>query len=52
MQPVYLFDGTVEETHIVRPKYAPGRELLLYRDIDVLHSAPDIPYRTSVMRFM
>jgi hypothetical protein len=47
-----LFDGTVAESHIVRPKYAPGRELLMYRDIDVLHSAPDITYRTSVMRFM
>jgi hypothetical protein len=51
MQPV-LFDGMVEKTHIVRPKYAPGRELLLYRDVDVLHSAPDITYQTSVMRFM
>uniref|UniRef100_A0A7S2K0Q4 Uncharacterized protein n=1 Tax=Leptocylindrus danicus TaxID=163516 RepID=A0A7S2K0Q4_9STRA len=53
MEPV-LFDGFDEnhDAHIVRPSYAPGRELLLYRDIDVLHSSPDVAYRTSVMRFM
>lgn len=51
MEPV-LFDGTFDDKHIVRPKYQPGRELLIYRDIDVLHSAPDVTYRTSVMRFM
>jgi hypothetical protein len=44
--------GTIDEHHIVRPSYAPGRELLMYRDIDVLHSSPDVAYRTSVMRFM
>lgn len=51
MEPV-LFDGTFEEEHIVRPRYRPGRELLIYRDVDVMHSAPDVTYRTSVMRFM
>ena len=51
MEPV-LFDGKIGEEHIIRPSFGPGRELLRYRDIDVLHSAPDVTYRTSVMRFM
>ena len=51
MEPV-LFAGTVEEQYIVRPMYRPGRELIAYRDIDVLHSAPDVTYRMSIMRFM
>jgi hypothetical protein len=51
MEPV-LFDGTVDEQYIVRPTYEAGKELIMYRDIDVLHSAPDVTYRTSVMRFM
>ena len=51
MEPV-LFDGRIDEQHIIRPSFGPGRELLRYRDIDVLHSAPDVTYRTSVMRFM
>jgi hypothetical protein len=51
MEPL-LFDGSVPEEFIVRPTYKMGRELLLYRDIDVLHSAPDVAYRTSIMRFM
>lgn len=51
MEPV-LFEGTLGEEYVFRPLYEPGKELLIYRDIDVLHSAPDIAYRTSVMRFM
>jgi hypothetical protein len=51
MQPI-LFDGKIDDSYIVRPCYGPGRELLLYRDVDVLHSSPDVTYRTSVMRFM
>jgi hypothetical protein len=51
MEPV-LFQGTVDEDYIIRPEYAPGRELMMYRDIDVLHSSPDVIYRASVMRFM
>ncbi|CAJ1920857.1 unnamed protein product [Cylindrotheca closterium] len=51
MEPV-LFSGSFEENNIVRPRYQPGRELLIYRDVDVVHSAPDVTYRTSVMRFM
>ena len=51
MEPI-LFAGTISEEFIVRPLYEKGRELLLYRDIDVLHSAPDVTYRASIMRFM
>jgi len=51
MEPV-LYDGTVDDRYIVRPFYEPGKELLIYRDVDILHSAPDVAYRTSVMRFM
>lgn len=51
MEPV-LFQGTVDEDYIIRPEYQPGRELLMYRDVDVLHSSPDVIYRASVMRFM
>lgn len=51
MEPV-LFAGTVDEEFIVRPRYEPGREIIFYRDIDILHSAPDVTYRTSIMRFM
>jgi hypothetical protein len=47
-----LFQGTVDEDYIIRPEYRPGRELIMYRDIDVLHSSPDVIYRASVMRFM
>lgn len=51
MEPV-LFEGGPGEEYVFRPDYAPGKELLVYRDVDVLHSAPDVAYRTSVMRFM
>jgi hypothetical protein len=51
MEPV-LFQGTIDEDYIIRPEYCPGRELIMYRDIDVLHSSPDVIYRASVMRFM
>ena len=47
-----LFEGTAGEDFIIRPEFAKGREILRYRDVDVLHSAPDYVYRQSVMRFM
>jgi len=47
-----LFEGRIEENFIVRPKFGLGSELVRFRDVDVLHSAPDVTYRTSVMRFM
>jgi hypothetical protein len=51
-EPVLFHGITVPDESIVRPCFGPGKELLVYRDIDVLHSAPDVTYRTSVMRFM
>ena len=51
MEPV-LFDGVIDPKYVVRPPYQPGNEILLYRDIDCLHSAPDCTYRSSIMRFM
>ena len=47
-----LYQGSIDEEYIVRPRFAAGREILVYRDVDVLHSAPDVAYRSSVMRFM
>ena len=47
-----LFEGTINEDHVVRPSFSFGKELLIYRDVDTLHSAPDVVYRKSVMRFM
>jgi hypothetical protein len=44
-------DGALE-SYIVRPRFAMGQEIIAYRDVDVLHSSPDIAYRTSLMRFM
>jgi hypothetical protein len=44
-------DGALE-SYIVRPRFATGQEIIAYRDVDVLHSSPDIAYRTSLMRFM
>lgn len=49
-KPVF-YKGTVPEPYIVRPRYVSGREIIVFRDVDVLHSTPDIQYRTSIMRF-
>ena len=52
MEPL-LFAGTLPTSEsIVRPMYAPGRELMVFRDVESLHSAPDVTYRMSLMRFM
>jgi hypothetical protein len=47
-----LFEGTAKEEHITRPAFSLGKEIIRYRDTDVLHSAPDVAYRQSVMRYM
>ena len=47
-----LFEGRANDAFIIRPEFGYGREILIYRDVDVLHSAPDVVYRQSVMRFM
>jgi len=40
------------EEHIVRPLYSRHREVLVYNDRDVFHSAPDVQLRESLWRFM
>lgn len=47
-----LFSKAIEEKYIYRPQFTQGSEVIFYRDVDVLHSAPDVAYRSSVMRFM
>ena len=42
----------VDEEYIVRPQFTKGKEIVMFRDIDVIHSSPDVAYRASVMRFM
>ena len=37
---------------IIKPIFKKGCEILVYRDSDVFHSAPDVTYRESVWRFM
>lgn len=47
-----LFEGTANKEYIIRPTFSLGKEIIRYRDTDVLHSAPDVAYRQSVMRYM
>ncbi|KAL7484755.1 hypothetical protein ACHAW6_010369 [Cyclotella cf. meneghiniana] len=51
-EPVVYPGLKIDEKYIVRPKFAKGKEILLFRDIDVIHSSPDVAFRASVMRFM
>ncbi|KAL3804404.1 hypothetical protein HJC23_011332 [Cyclotella cryptica] len=51
-EPVVYPGLQIDEEYIVRPKFAKGKEILLFRDIDVIHSSPDVAFRSSVMRFM
>ncbi|KAL7473240.1 hypothetical protein ACHAXS_013672 [Conticribra weissflogii] len=51
-EPVVYPKLAVDDEYIVRPRFAKGCEIIIFRDIDVLHSSPDIAYRSSVMRFM
>jgi len=51
-EPVVYPKLAVGNEFIVRPRFAKGCEIIIFRDIDVLHSSPDIAYRSSVMRFM
>jgi hypothetical protein len=47
-----LFEGNSTSDYVVRPEYSYKKEILRYRDVDIIHSAPDVAYRKSVMRFM
>ena len=51
-EPVLYSGLEVEEKYIVQPRFAQGSEIIMFRDIDTLHSAPNVSYRASVMRFM
>jgi hypothetical protein len=42
----------IPERCIVRPVYRRGKEIMVYRDADHLHSAPDAAHRMAVWRFM
>jgi hypothetical protein len=51
-EPIVYPDLIVDDEYVVRPRFARGSEIFAFRDVDILHSAPDVAYRTSVMRFM
>jgi len=51
VEPV-LYKEAIDETYIYRPQFACRQEIIMYRDVDVLHSSPDVAFRSSVMRFM
>lgn len=40
-----LFPDSIDEKYIVRPQFVKGKEIIVYRDVDVLHSAPDVAFR-------
>ena len=41
-----------DERHVVRPLYRRGKEIMIYNDADIFHSAPDYARRESLWRFM
>jgi hypothetical protein len=51
-EPIVYTMLTVDDKFVVRPRFGKGLEILSFRDVDIFHSAPDVAYRTSVMRFM
>ena len=51
-QPILFENTNISEKYIIRPRFAKYRELLVYSDTDIIHSAPDVTYRSSIMRFM
>ena len=50
--PAQIIEGRFPEEFIERPVYKKGQEIIVYRDCDVLHSAPDVVIRDSLWRFM
>ncbi|KAL3762555.1 hypothetical protein ACHAW5_007800 [Stephanodiscus triporus] len=50
--PIVYPDLIVDDKYVVRPRFARGSKIFAFRDVDVLHSALDVAYRTSIMRFM
>ena len=51
-EPVVYPKLEVDDAYVVKPRFAEGSEIVVFRDVDLLHSAPDVAYRSSVMRFM
>ncbi|KAL7524251.1 hypothetical protein ACHAWF_000880 [Thalassiosira exigua] len=51
-EPVVYPRLVLDDEYIVKPRFSKGSEIIMYRDIDTLHSAPDVAYRASVTRFM
>jgi hypothetical protein len=51
-EPIVYPNLVVEDEFVVKPRYAMGHELIMFRDVDILHTAPEVAYRASVMRFM
>lgn len=51
-EPIIYQGLAIEDEYIVKPRFSKGSELIMFRDIDTVHSAPDVAYRSSVMRFM
>lgn len=51
-EPIVYPNLVVEDEFVVKPRYAMGHEIIMFRDVDILHSAPEVAYRASVMRFM
>ena len=42
----------IDSQYIVRPEYRRGREVMVYDDRDVFHSAPDCTHREAMWRLM
>lgn len=51
-EPIVYPKLEVDDEYIVKPRFAKGCEIVIFRDIDNIHSAPDVAHRASVMRFM
>eukprot|EP00238_Polyblepharides_amylifera_P004386 CAMPEP_0196576044 /NCGR_PEP_ID=MMETSP1081-20130531/5402_1 /TAXON_ID=36882 /ORGANISM="Pyramimonas amylifera, Strain CCMP720" /LENGTH=448 /DNA_ID=CAMNT_0041894539 /DNA_START=80 /DNA_END=1426 /DNA_ORIENTATION=+ len=43
---------SIPEKYILRPVYSKGKEVMVYNDSSILHSAPDFANRKAVWRFM
>lgn len=50
--PVDFVDLNITESHIIRPRWKRGQEVLVYSDATTVHSAPDLAHRTSIWRIM
>lgn len=47
-----LCNVSFDEKFIIRPIYRKGKEIMVYDDRDVFHSAPDYAHRDSIWRIM